>query len=126
MGLSICTGVFYGIGIIITSTTAIFVGNWKYFLACSSTPLLLVTLFHFLVQESAQWLITRNDIDGAIKRLQRVAKINRRSLSKSDIQAFRNHCLTSRHEEKEKIPKLTDILKEPHLRKTMLRMLAME
>lgn len=108
---------------ICSSWIAVFVGSWRYFLACSSIPLLLVTLFYFLVQESAQWLITRNDIDGAIKRLQRVAKINRRNLSLSDIDAFRNHCLKVRDEEREEDLGTIEMLKTPHLRKTILKML---
>lgn len=108
---------------ICSSWIAVFVGNWRYYLACSSIPLLLVTLFHFLVQESAQWLITRNDIDGAVKSLQRVAKMNRRSLSPSDIEAFRNHCLKVRHEDGEEEIRTTEMFKTPHLRKTIIKML---
>lgn len=110
---------------IFTSWIAVLVGNWKYFLACSSIPLLLVSLFYFLVQESAQWLITRNDIDGAIKRLRRVAKMNRRSLNESDIDDFRNHCIKIQDKNIEKDVKGSDMFKTPHLRKTIILVLSM-
>lgn len=126
VGLPICIGVSYGIGIISSSWIAVYVGNWRYFLAFSSTPLLLVTFFYFYVQESAQWLITRNDIDGAVKRLQHVAKMNRRRLSESDIDAFRNHCLKVQDETKEDDLKISDMFKAPRFRKTMIKTLAME
>lgn len=84
-----------------------------------------VTLYYFLVQESAQWLITRNDIDGAIKRLQHVAKINRRRLSDSDVDAFRNHCLEIQHKENEKDVKGADMFKTPHLRKKIILVLSL-
>lgn len=121
-GLNISMGIFYCLGMICSSWLAVYVGHWKIFLACSSLPLLLVTLFYFLVQESAQWLVTRNDIDGAISRLQRVAKINRRSLSDSDIDAFRSYCQKAQ-DSKEEENKLSDIFKLPHLRKTTMRAL---
>lgn len=88
----------------------------------TSLPLLLVTFFYFLVQESAQWLITRNDIDGAIQRLQRVAKFNRLCLSKTDIEDFRNHCERNRNTGEDQLH-ITDMFKTPHLRKTMIKML---
>lgn len=121
-GLNISMGIFYCLGMICSSWLAVYVGHWKIFLACSSLPLLLVTLFYFLVQESAQWLVTRNDIDGAISRLQRVANINRRSLSDSDIDAFRSYCQKAQ-DSKEEENKLSDIFKLPHLRKTTMRAL---
>ncbi|KAM8706264.1 hypothetical protein ACLKA7_010525 [Drosophila subpalustris] len=121
-GLSMSMGVFYCLGMICSSLLAVWVGHWKKFLLCSSLPLLLVIFFYFLVQESAQWLVTRNDVDGAVRRLQRVAKINRRSISESDINAFRSYCQKSQ-ENKQEQDKFTDLLKTPHLRKTFFQML---
>lgn len=121
-GLSMSMGIFYCLGMICSSLLAVWVGHWKRFLACSSVPLLLVVFFYFLVQESAQWLVTRNDIDGAVGRLQRVAKINRKSLSESDISAFRSYCQKSQ-ENKQEQDKFSDLLKMPHLRTTFFQML---
>ncbi|KAH8417694.1 hypothetical protein KR222_004469 [Zaprionus bogoriensis] len=121
-GLNISMGVFYCLGMICSPWLAVFVGHWRIFLACSSLPILLVTAFYFLVQESAQWLVTRNDIDGAVKRLQRVAKINRRDLSESDIDAFRSYC--QKAQDSESVDnKMLDIFKTPRLRRTTIRAL---
>ncbi|SPP88040.1 organic cation transporter protein [Drosophila guanche] len=127
IGLNTVLGSFYCLGLIGASWLAVWVGHWRIFLACSSLPLLLVTLFYFLVQESAQWLVTRNDIDGAITRLQRVAKINRREVSDDDFKAFRGYC--ERHYEKEvqaadnRQTKLLDMLKTPRMRSTAFKLL---
>ncbi|KAH8417695.1 hypothetical protein KR222_004470 [Zaprionus bogoriensis] len=121
-GLSISTCVSYGLGMVCSAWLAVFVGHWRIFLGCTSVPLLLVTLFYFFVQESSQWLITRNDIDGAVKRLERVAKFNRRVLSGSDIEAFRNHCQRNINSEEDEL-KIIHMFKTPHLRKTMIQML---
>ncbi|XP_001358223.3 organic cation transporter protein [Drosophila pseudoobscura] len=126
VGLNTVLGSFYCLGLIGASWLAVWVGHWRIFLACSSLPLLLVTLFYFLVQESAQWLVTRNDIDGAITRLQRVAKINRREVSDDDFKAFRGYC--ERHYQKEaqaakSQTKLLDMLKTPRMRSTAFKLL---
>ncbi|XP_037730513.1 organic cation transporter protein [Drosophila subpulchrella] len=126
VGLNTVLGSFYCLGLIGASWLAVWVGHWRIFLACSSVPLLLVTLFYFLVQESAQWLVTRNDIDGAIRRLQRVAKINRRQVADDDFRTFRNYC--EQHyrkdvKEEKSEDKLLDMLKTPRMRSTGFKLL---
>lgn len=126
MGLNTVLGLFWSLGLITASLLAISVGHWKIYLACSSLPLLLVTLFYFLVQESAQWLVTRNDIDGAIERLQRVAKINRRVVSDDDFKEFRSYCKRQYHktaEEGEFQTSLIDMMRKPRVRSFAFKML---
>ncbi|XP_064550610.1 organic cation transporter 1-like [Drosophila montana] len=128
VGLNTVLGLFYSLGLIGASWLAVLVGNWRLFLACSSLPLLLVTLFYFLVQESAQWLVTRNDIEGAVLRLRRVAKINRRVVSDEDFKAFSSYC--QQHYRKadtgasgQQQAKLLDMLKTPRMRSSAFKML---
>ncbi|KAH8312290.1 hypothetical protein KR044_010102 [Drosophila immigrans] len=121
-GLNLSMGIFYSLGMICSSWIAVWVGHWRKYLLCSSLPLLLTVLFYFLVQESAQWLITRNDIDGAVLRLQRVARINRKSLSEGDVDAFRSYCQKAQHV-KQQEDKFSDLLKTSHLRKIFFQML---
>ncbi|XP_068152787.1 organic cation transporter-like protein [Drosophila tropicalis] len=127
-GLNTTLGIFYCLGMISASWQARFVGDWRSYMMWTAFPSLLVTLFYFLLQESAQWLITRNDIDGAIERLQRVAHFNRRHVSKEDFDDFRKHCsLTSGDtDSKEVVHKQTglfDALKTPRLRKTVIEVI---
>ncbi|KAH8417700.1 hypothetical protein KR222_004471 [Zaprionus bogoriensis] len=124
LGLSICTSLFYGLGMLCSPWIAVFVGHWRKFLMCTSFPLLCVTLFYLFAQESAQWLITRNDIDGAVKVLKHVAKINRRNVSESDFEAFRQYCQNERNAEKEQV-KLFGTFKTPHLRSKMIKTITM-
>jgi len=126
VGLNTVLGSFYCLGLVGASWLAVWVGHWCIFLACSSVPLLLVTLFYFLVQESAQWLVTRNDIDGAIRRLQRVAKINRCQVADDDFRTFRSYC--EQHyrkdiKEDQSEDKLLDMLKTPRMRSTGFKLL---
>lgn len=121
-------GIFYSLGLIGAAWLAVLVGHWRMFLLCSSLPLLLVTLFYFLVQESAQWLVTRNDIDGAVNRLRRVAKINRRVVSDEDFKAFRSYChhhyrKTAANAAEQQQSKLLDMLKTPRMRSSAFKIL---
>ncbi|XP_043654515.1 organic cation transporter protein [Drosophila teissieri] len=125
VGLNTVLGSFYCLGLIGACWLAVWVGHWRLFLACSSVPLLLVTLFYFLVQESAQWLVTRNDVDGAIRRLERVAKINRRQVADEDFREFRSYCEQHyrKDNDKEEHAKLLDMLKTPRMRSTAFKLL---
>ncbi|XP_030371152.1 organic cation transporter protein-like [Scaptodrosophila lebanonensis] len=117
----------YCAGMIASAWLAVWVGYWRSFLLCSSLPLLVITSFFFLVQESAQWLVTRNDVDGAVKRLKRVAKINRRIVGEEDFEAFRKYCEIAHETEspktQQKETQLIDMLKTPRMRKTAFKLL---
>ncbi|XP_062123675.1 solute carrier family 22 member 6-like [Drosophila sulfurigaster albostrigata] len=121
-GLNMSMGIFYSLGMICSSWIAVWVGHWRKYLLCSSMPLLLTILFYFLVQESAQWLITRNDLDGAVQRLQHVAQVNKQRISESDWDAFRSYCEKSK-QLKQQDDKFTDLLKTPHLRGIFIQMI---
>ncbi|KAH8381512.1 hypothetical protein KR093_007281 [Drosophila rubida] len=121
-GLNLSMGIFYSLGMICSSWIAVWVGHWRKYLLCSSLPLLLTILFYFLVQESAQWLITRKDVDGAVRRLQRVARFNRRTINESDLAAFRSYCQKAQHVKQDE-DKFADLLNSPHLRSIFFKML---
>ncbi|XP_017073094.1 organic cation transporter-like protein [Drosophila eugracilis] len=121
VGLNLTMSVWYCLGMISASWQAVWLGGWRSFMAWSALPQLLVTGFYFLVQESAQWLVTRHDIDGAELRLRRVAKFNRREVSEADFELFRQHCKTKESEacsqiSMQKQARLIDAMKFPRLR----------
>lgn len=123
LGLNMAVGLFYCIGLVFTPWLAVWAGHWQYFLACTSIPILSVIMFYFVVQESAQWLVTRNDIDGAIKRLKRVAKFNGCKVTQAEFDEFRKHC-EGQHQEQggddQKTSTLLDMFKTPRMRKHTL------
>ncbi|XP_033162780.1 organic cation transporter protein [Drosophila mauritiana] len=123
LGLNMAVGLFYCLGLVFTPWLAVLVGHWQIYLACTSLPILLVVLYYFVVQESAQWLVTRNDIDGAIVRLKRVAKFNGCRVSQADFDEFRRHCQMT-HEmlggDDKKQATLLDMFRTPRMRKNTL------
>lgn len=125
VGLNLTMSLFYCLGMISASWQAVWLGSWRSFMAWSALPQLLVTIFYFLVQESAEWLVTRHDIDGAVLRLRRVAKFNRREVSEAEFELFRRHCkvvesTASSQLSMKKQARLVDALKTPRLRRRMI------
>ncbi|CAO1409687.1 unnamed protein product [Diamesa tonsa] len=88
-GLNLCIGVFYCLGSVATPWLAVWLGNWKLYLVATILPALFVPLFYFVIPESAQWLIAKNNIDEAIKNYQKIAKFNGKKLDENFIVDFR-------------------------------------
>lgn len=121
LGLNLAVGIFYTIGLVFTPWLAVLAGHWQYYLACTSLPLVFIATYYFIVQESAQWLVTRNDIDGAIKRLKRVAKFNGRKVSLTEFEEFRKYCEKQRQGGvDQKHSNLIDMFRTPRMRKHTL------
>lgn len=119
-GLNICIGIFYCIGSIVTPWIAVAVGTWKLFLLATAMPIIIVPVFYFILPESALWLISKRDVDGAIKCFQRVAKFNGRSLNKVDIEEFRDQCTELQSPVTESSASLLDLFKTPRLRRNTI------
>ncbi|KAL7728415.1 hypothetical protein ACLKA6_005175 [Drosophila palustris] len=123
LGLNMAVGLFYCLGLVFTPWLAVLAGHWQIYLACTSLPILLVVLYYFVVQESAQWLVTRNNVDGAIMRLKRVARFNGRHVPQSDFDEFRRHCQITREMQggdDKKHATLLDMFRTPRMRKNTL------
>ncbi|XP_017847327.1 organic cation transporter protein [Drosophila busckii] len=123
LGLNMAVGLFYCLGLVFTPWLAVLAGHWQIYLACTSLPILLVVLYYFVVQESAQWLVTRNDVDGAIMRLKRVARFNGRIVPQADFDEFRRHCQITREMQggdDKKHATLMDMFRTPRMRKNTL------
>ncbi|KAG4070913.1 hypothetical protein HA402_011139 [Bradysia odoriphaga] len=119
-GLNLCIGIFYCIGSMISPWIAVAVGDWKTFLLVTSLPVIVVPLMYFLVEESALWLISMNDIDAAVNCFVRVAKFNQNTLSESDIDDFRKTIVETKKTEKRNNSTLIGLFKTTRLRRLTL------
>ncbi|KAM8706263.1 hypothetical protein ACLKA7_010524 [Drosophila subpalustris] len=121
LAISGTLGFCFCLGGLVAPWLSVLAGNWRIYLTFSALLQLIVALFYFVVQESAQWLITRNNVEGAIARLKHIAHFNGRQVAPADFEAFRQQCLAkakmNNHQQK---AKLFDLLRTPHLRKTSL------
>lgn len=107
----------------VTPWLAIFLGDWRRYLFAVSTPAILVILYPFVLCESAQWLITKKDLKGAIKCLKRVAKFNKRSVDESVFEQFEQY-YSKKIAEEQKMSMRKDtffgMFRTPHLRKVTI------
>ncbi|XP_043071053.1 solute carrier family 22 member 5 isoform X2 [Drosophila grimshawi] len=111
------------LGALVAPWLSVLAGNWRIYLTFSALLQLIVALFYFVVQESAQWLITRNNVEGAIARLKHIAHFNGCKVLPSDFEAFRQYCANKRKQDKQQQKAtLLDLLRTPHLRQTALIM----
>lgn len=118
-GLNLCIGLFYCLGSMVTPWIAVAFGHWQMYLLVTSLPILLVPMFYIHVQESALWLISKNEIEKAIKCFERVAKYNGKELPAETLDQFRKECTDSNYLQKDTAT-LLDLFKTPRLRKNTL------
>lgn len=118
-GLNLCIGMFYCLGSMVTPWIAVAIGHWNMYLFVTSLPILLVPMFYLYVQESALWLISKNEIDKAIHCFERVAEHNRKTLQPETIDEFRKTCSALNVNQKD-TASLLDLFKTPRLRKSTL------
>lgn len=79
---------FWALGAVFESIVAMFVLpvlGWRWLIAISTLPLLIVLLSSFWLSESPRWLISRGKVDWAEQILIRVARINRSSLPSGNL-----------------------------------------
>lgn len=121
-GLNLCIGIFYCIGSMVTPWIAVYLASWKLYLIYTSLPIAVVPFFYFFLPESAQWLISKNDIEGAIVCYRRVARFNGRTLDNDTIESFRAHYQNqaSKISSTTKSPSLFDLFKTKRLRRNTL------
>ncbi|XP_016936157.4 solute carrier family 22 member 6 [Drosophila suzukii] len=125
MAISGTLGICFCLGALVAPWLSVLAGNWRIYLTCSALLQLVVALFYFVVQESAQWLITRTNVEGAIARLKHIAHFNGQEVKAADFEAFRRSCIVKRKlsNQPEQTAGIIDLLRTPNLRKTSLLML---
>lgn len=122
VGLNLCIGVFYCLGSVISPWIAVWLGNWQLYLIATTVPALIVPLFYFYIPESAQWLISRNQLDKALICYQRIAKRNKIELDDNFVIDFKSvvNELTSKRAAEDKNPSMIALFKTPRLRRLTL------
>lgn len=122
VGLNICIGIFYCIGSVISPWLAVWLGNWKLYLIATIAPALVVPFFYFIIPESAQWLISKNQLDKALICYQKIAKFNQKELDDNFIVEFKNVVgeINGKKTTEDKNPSVIALFKTPRLRRLTL------
>ncbi|XP_030374216.1 organic cation transporter-like protein [Scaptodrosophila lebanonensis] len=125
-GLNIILATFYGFGLITSPWCAIWIGNWRQYLWLASLPTLGIMLYPVFICESAQWLLTKQKYDRAVKCLKRVAKFNGRQVEDSVFDEFVKHYREKANEEQKLCPQedtFMGMFRTPRLRRFTLTLL---
>lgn len=122
IGLNLCIGVFYCLGSVISPWLAVWLGSWKLYLIATILPALLVPTFYFIIPESAQWLISRNQLDKALVCYQKIAKFNQKELDENFILDFKNVVgeINAKKAFEDANPNVIALFKTPRLRRLTL------
>lgn len=122
IGLNLCIGIFYCLGSMVTPWVAVYLASWRRYLIFTSLPIAVVPFFYFILPESAQWLMSKNDIEGAIVCFRRVARFNGRTIDNDTIESFRAHYQNQamKNPSTARGPRLFDLFKTPRLRRNTL------
>jgi MFS transporter, OCT family, solute carrier family 22 (organic cation transporter), member 4/5 len=122
VGLNLCIGVFYCFGSVVTPWLAVWLGDWKLYLIATVVPALIIPAFYFVIPESAQWLISKNQVDKALVCYQRIAKFNRKELDENFAVDFKNavESINSNRAKEDENPSIIDLFKTPRLRRLTL------
>lgn len=122
IGLNLCIGVFYCLGSVITPWLAVWLGDWKLYLIATIVPALIVPTFYFIIPESAQWLISKNQTDKALVCYQRIAKFNRKELDANFLSDFKDvvENISAKRAAEDENPSVIALFKTPRLRRLTL------
>lgn len=122
VGLNLCIGIFYCLGSVASPWIAVWLGNWQLYLIATIIPGLIVPSFYFIIPESAQWLISRNQLDKALICYQRIAKFNKKDLDENFIVDFKSVVseLNIKRAAEDENPSVIALFKTPRLRRLTL------
>ncbi|XP_031627744.1 uncharacterized protein LOC116343679 [Contarinia nasturtii] len=86
--------VSFSLGEILLGLLAMYIHNFRYLLRALYTPGLFVILYFWLVPESIRWLLISGRVDRALQILNRIAKVNQRTLNENSLEALRLEYIT--------------------------------
>lgn len=104
----------------LTPWIAVSLGSWKLFLLSVAIPSLLVPGFYFLIPESAQWLISKQKVDEALKSYHKIARINGKHLDKQFVDEFKLNAMAAEKLNEADNPNILSLFKTPRLRRNTL------
>jgi MFS transporter, OCT family, solute carrier family 22 (organic cation transporter), member 13 len=104
---------FYAAAVTALPWLALLLGHWKTISLATSLPLLLAILAPLFLPESPRWLLSKGKIEEAIKKILKIAKVNKKEVSPVLIEKFR---ISVRNAKPKKVSSVFEILKRPLLR----------
>ncbi|XP_045784990.1 carcinine transporter-like [Maniola jurtina] len=108
---------FFSLGAVALPWIALACGHWKTISIVTSVPMAITLLAPFVMPESPRWLLSKNRIDDAVRKVLTIAKINKKQIPSKLIEQFKTSTLNKNREESASI---LVIFRRPKLRKMFI------
>lgn len=98
---------------------AVWVANWRLLTALASVPMIVSCIAHWVLPESARWLLSQGRVEETIKILKSIANLNGRIIPPNMVQGLRRTALQELEDTKTKdlSASILDLFKTPRLRR---------
>ncbi|XP_076677600.1 organic cation transporter protein [Andrena cerasifolii] len=86
-------GLFYTLGALSLPWMAYGIGDWKKFTLATSLPLAIAILAPFFIPESVRWLVSKGELERAVKIISSIEKINKKEVPQDIYEDFLDNSL---------------------------------
>ncbi|XP_017492014.1 PREDICTED: organic cation transporter protein-like [Rhagoletis zephyria] len=122
---------FFSVGFMLTAGFAYFIHDWRWLQIALTLPGLLFMCYHWVIPESARWLLSKGRKEEAIFIIEKAAHINRVNIPSEVYDNLIEEAAEREKKEKnhspgsaeEKAPTVFDLLRYPNLRRKTLLIL---
>ncbi|XP_011211490.2 organic cation transporter protein [Bactrocera dorsalis] len=118
---------FFSLGFMLTAGFAYFIHDWRWLQIALSLPGLLFMCYHWVIPESARWLLSKGRKEEAIVVIEKAARINRVTIPSEVYDNLIDEAAEREKKDEivsdgadEKAPTVFDLLRYPNLRKKTL------
>ncbi|XP_023211273.1 organic cation transporter protein-like [Centruroides sculpturatus] len=81
-------GIFFSVALIVYTAAAYLLRDWFYISLMCSVPFIPILAYWWFVPESPRWLVSQNRIDEAEEIVQKIAKVNKKTIEKDFLKKF--------------------------------------
>ncbi|XP_061396833.1 organic cation transporter protein-like [Musca vetustissima] len=117
---------FFSVGFMLTAGFAYFIRDWRWLQIALTLPGLLFMCYHWIIPESARWLLSKGRKDEAIVVIEKAAKVNNVTIPQEvyenliDESAEKKNDAEANKNDKAAAASVFDLLRYPNLRRKTL------
>ncbi|CAG4967617.1 unnamed protein product [Colias eurytheme] len=111
--------IFFTLGSTAIPWIALVCNDWKIFCVVTSIPMAFCMFAPFILPESPRWLLSKNRVDDAIRKVQKIAKINGKTIPAELIEDFK---LSVKNQKDDDSSSFLEVFKRPLTRKVFICM----
>lgn len=115
---------FYTAGTVALPWLAKWVANWRLLCALSAVPMMVSCVAHWILPESARWLLSQGRVGETVEILKKIARVNGRTIPDQvldDLQkSAKQETESASKDDEQKTASVLDLFRTPRLRKTTI------